>query len=54
MPGLPILAVTRWQLMMLLTLSVPCADWLTPCEKQVTAFGVEANNLKNLITSASR
>ena len=32
MPGLPIRPVARWQLMMALTLSVPCADWFTPCE----------------------
>ena len=31
-PGLPMRPVARWQLMMALTLSVPCADWLTPCE----------------------
>ena len=29
-PGLPMRPVARWQLMMALTLSVPCADWLTP------------------------
>ena len=34
--------VARWQLMMALTLSVPCADWFTPCEKQVTAFYPDA------------
>jgi len=32
MPGLPMRPVARWQLMMALTLSVPCADWLTPWE----------------------
>ena len=32
MPGLPMRPVARWQLMMALTLSVPCADWFTPCE----------------------
>ena len=31
-PGLPMRPVARWQLMMALTLSVPCADWFTPCE----------------------
>ena len=30
--------LARWQLMMALTLSVPCADWFTPCEKQVTVL----------------
>src|ERR1700730_5535378 len=29
-PGRPIRPVSRWQLMMALTLSVPDADWLTP------------------------
>ena len=29
-PGLPMRPVARWQLRMALTLSVPCADWLTP------------------------
>ena len=29
-PGRPIRPVARWQLMMALTLSVPCADWFTP------------------------
>ena len=32
MPGLPMRPVARWQLMIALTLSVPCADWFTPCE----------------------
>ena len=32
MPGRPMRPVARWQLMMALTLSVPCADWFTPCE----------------------
>ena len=41
--------------MMALTLSVPCADWFTPCEKQVTLRGLAANSLKNRATSfASR
>jgi len=30
--GLPMRPVARWQLMIALTLSVPCADWFTPCE----------------------
>ena len=46
MPGLPMRPVARWQLMMALTLSVPCADWFTPCEKQVTAFVVGAEQLE--------
>ena len=29
-PGRPMRPVARWQLMMAPTLSVPCADWLTP------------------------
>ena len=31
-PRLPMRPVARWQLMMALTLSVPCADWFTPCD----------------------
>ena len=31
-PGLPIRPVAKWQLMMALTLSLPAAAWLTPCE----------------------
>ena len=31
-PGLPMRPVARWQFRIALTLSVPCADWLTPCE----------------------
>ncbi len=46
-PGSPIRPVARWQLMMALTLSVPCADWFTPCEKQVTTRGVLRNSSKN-------
>ena len=42
-PGCPIRPVIRWQLMMLLPLSVPCADWFTPCEKAVTTRRVPAN-----------
>jgi hypothetical protein len=38
MPGLPMRPVARWQLMMLLTLSVPADDWFTPIEKPVTTF----------------
>ena len=53
MPGLPMRPVARWQLMMLVTLSVPCADWFTPCEKQVTTFGVARNNSKKRETSAA-
>ena len=29
-PGLPMRPVARWQFRIALTLSVPCADWLTP------------------------
>ena len=36
---------------MALTLSVPCADWLTPCEYSVTTRGVSANIWKNVATS---
>ena len=39
-PRRPMRPVARWQLMMALTLSVPCEDWFTPCEKQVTALGM--------------
>ena len=46
MPGWPMRPVARWQLMMALTLSVPCADWFTPCEKQVTALLVGAEQLE--------
>ena len=53
MPGRPIRPVARWQLMMALTLSVPCADWFTPCEKQVTVFGVARNRWKKRATSPS-
>ena len=35
-PGLPMRPVARWQLMIALTLSVPCADWLTPWRTAVT------------------
>ena len=42
-PGRPIRPVSRWQLMMLLTLSVPAEDWFTPCEKAVTTRSVAAN-----------
>jgi len=38
--------------MMDVTLSVPCADWFTPCEKQVTVFAVAVNKSKNRATSA--
>src|SRR6185437_8619373 len=31
-PILPMRPVARWQFRIALTLSVPCADWLTPCE----------------------
>ena len=34
--------------MMALTLSVPCADWLTPCEYIVTTRGVLANIWKKV------
>ena len=43
MPGWPMRPVARWQLMMLLTLSVPEDDWFTPCEKAVTTLRVAAN-----------
>ncbi len=52
-PGLPIRPVARWQLMMALTLSVPCADWLTPCEYSVTTRGMVANSRKKSATSRS-
>ena len=52
-PALPIRPVARWQLRMALTLSVPCADWLTPCEYSVTTRGVFANIWKNSATSGS-
>ena len=42
-PGMPMRPVARWQLMMALTLSVPVADWFTPCEKTVTVRVVSAN-----------
>ena len=42
MPGWPMRPVARWQLMMLLTLSVPQDDWFTPCEKAVTTLRVAA------------
>jgi hypothetical protein len=32
MPGRPMRPVSKWQLMMALTLSVPLDDWLMPCE----------------------
>ena len=53
-PGLPIRPVARWQLMMALTLSVPCADWLTPCEYSVTTRGVLWNIWKKSATSGFR
>ncbi len=40
--------------MMASTLSVPCADWFTPCEKSVTTFSVVLNQSKNVATSARR
>ena len=43
-PGLPILPVTRWQLMMALHLSVPAELWFTPCEYMVITAGVAANS----------
>ena len=52
-PTLPIRPVARWQLTMALTLSVPCADWLTPCEYIVTTRAVFANIWKNEATSCS-
>src|SRR5262249_52196059 len=51
-PRRPMRPVARWQLMMALTLSVPCADWFTPCEKQVTVLGVERKRSKKRATSA--
>src|ERR1700759_3427570 len=45
--------VARWQFSMALTLSVPCADWLTPCEYIVTVRSVSRNILKKATTSAS-
>ncbi len=44
-PCAPIRPVSRWQLMMLLTLSVPVEAWLTPIEKQVMTFRVSPNSL---------
>jgi hypothetical protein len=38
--------------MIALTLSVPCEDWFTPCEKQVTAFGMAWKSSKKRATSA--
>ncbi len=43
-PGLPILPVARWQLMMALTLSVPAELWFTPWENAVITAGVCANS----------
>ena len=43
-PTLPMRPVARWQLMIALTLSVPCADWLTPCEYSVTTRGVSGKH----------
>ncbi len=51
-PILPIRPVARWQLRIALTLSVPCADWLTPCEYSVTTRGVAANIWKNFVDVA--
>ncbi len=51
-PGLPILPVARWQLRIALTLSVPCADWLTPCEYSVTtrsALGKHLEECRNVL-----
>ena len=47
MPGRPIRPVSRWQLMMLLTLSVPEEDWLTPCENSVTTRSVPPNSRRS-------
>ncbi len=47
-PTLPIRPVARWQLMMALTLSVPCADWLTPCEYSVTTRSRGGKHLEEL------
>ena len=44
MPGWPMRPVARWQLMMLLTLSVPLDDWFTPCEYAVTTLRVAAKS----------
>ncbi len=44
MPGWPMRPVIRWQLMMLLTLSVPAEDWFTPIENAVTTLAVAAND----------
>ena len=51
-PRRPMRPVARWQLMMALTLSVPCADWFTPCEKQVTVLEMERKRSKKRATSA--
>src|ERR1700676_145213 len=50
MPGLPIRPVAKWQLMIASTLSVPCADWLTPCDVQVTVRIVAANHSNKVAT----
>lgn len=44
MPGLPMRPPTRWQLMMLLALSVPAEDWFTPIEKAVMTLAVAAKD----------
>ena len=46
-PLRPIRPVARWQLMIALTLSVPCADWFTPCDQAVTVR-VQTADGKNL------
>ena len=53
MPGLPMRPVARCTLRIALTLSVPCADWLTPWLKQVTTRGVAIHNSKKFARSAS-
>ena len=52
-PGWPMRPVARWQLMMALPLSVPCADWFTPWENAVTTRFVPAKSAKKRATSAS-
>ncbi len=52
-PGLPIRPVARWQFRMALTLSVPEADWFTPCEYTVITRSVAANRSKKCRTFSS-
>ena len=51
-PGRPIRPVARWQFRIALTLSVPVADGLTPCEKTVTTFSVAQNSAAKAFKTA--